>query len=663
MNISSRQNSILKTAAPSKAKLDNREFFKNQFGDDFIRNPSKTFALADQYHDKFKLDPQYQRNLQGLTSVNDVLSLSQEVKTPLSKKDQTLYDLKASFPALEKDIDKLGNSNIELQNYDIAIKFLTSTEQDAIDEIISSIDIYQNNKINLGKPLNSFPLLSDLRAYLDDKLSDNKDLYLSKIKDQAVDPKNVDYIYDSPNFLVVLPGTVMSSQHFADNTLWCTGYIKDNMFAHYSSKNIYLYYVITKRDSPRFKSSESKRKMSLGYVKRDGKPILLEDQHATVDSDNHVIRLPDIQNYLGNEANAIISSINADLNGRENTKFEEILKNLSPEEFILTAKTSNIDKALLKSIIEKCENPKTKELAAKNYAEKEPRSFLENFADKYPAYEDITAKNYAENDPYSFLKYFADKYPAYKDIAAKNCAEKSPANFLLDFADKYPAYADIAAKDLAEKDPGYFLLEFADKYPKYADIAAKDYAEKHPDYFLQYFADKYPVYVDIAAKNLAENYQYGFLLDFADKYPAYADIAAKNLAEQYPSDFLQNFANKYPAYADLAAENLAEKEPGYFLQNFANKYPAYADIAAKNLAEKHPDYFLRNFADKYPTYADIAAKNLAEQYPSDFLANYADKYPQYVEKARRLLLLANASTKHNARLIKLANALMMIGLL
>ena len=254
----------------------------------------------------------------------------------------------------------------------------------------------------------------------------------------------------------------------------------------------------------------------------------------------------------------------------------------------------------------------------------------------------------------------------------KNAIEKlsklKPDTFLTIGAGLIPEFAqylNIAAKQSIKNNPKYFLQMFLGKYPQFSQepeliVAAKNYAEKHPDYFLWEFADKYPAYADIAAKNLAEKDPSSFLESFADKYPAYADIAAKNYAEKEPHYFLRNFADKYPAYNDIAAKDYAEKEPYYFLADLADKYPAYADIAAKNLAEKHPDYFLADLADKYPAYADIAAKNLAEQYPSSFLWDFAKTYPKYADLARRLL--ANASSAHNNRLIKLSKALSMLGL-
>ena len=226
-------------------------------------------------------------------------------------------------------------------------------EEDPMFEIIAAIKIWDRNKEDLA-PLAKFRSLSHLRGAIDGLGAASKSAYLYSIKNHALDPDNTDTIYDSNNFTVALSGTTMSSQWWAQGTVWCTSYLEGNMFEHYSGNGIYLYYLISKNDkaikeydklyndelrpvsrysrryAPR-RNAENLEKISIGYVKKDGKPILLTDQNATVDKANHNISEVEIRNYLGDEADDVFSAIERDLDGRDETKFEQIKRNTTPE--------------------------------------------------------------------------------------------------------------------------------------------------------------------------------------------------------------------------------------------------------------------------------------------------------------------------------------------
>jgi hypothetical protein len=105
----------------------------------------------------------------------------------------------------------------------------------------------------------------------------------------------------------------------------------------------------------------------------------------------------------------------------------------------------------------------------KDFAEKEPSSFLYKFIDKPWAklYIPIAAKSCAEKEHYHFLKYYINE-PWAKDYiptAAESCAEKNPYYFLKDFLNKHWAepYIDLAAKSYAKKYPRDFLDNFKNK--------------------------------------------------------------------------------------------------------------------------------------------------------------------------------------------------------
>lgn len=314
---------LFKEAMPSKQQEDNRKFFEQKFPNE---NINKTYAIADQYFKTFKDQPDFQKNLQEVTDFAEIIRLIQNNKeTLLTPKQQIIKELSKKHPDIDKEISILEKSNVEPQNYEWAVKIYMGPEQDAIEEIISSIEFYQKNKNDLAKDLQSFNKLSELRTYFDEVLASNKDYYFSKIKSHALDPKNTSVVYNSNNFVVVLSGTIQSSQYWAKGTTWCTSYLENNMFAHYSSKGIYLYYALTKEESEKFNQSNPLKKMCIGYIKKDGAPQLVTEQNATVDINNHNLKLNDIENYFGEESDSIFSNIMKDLARREDTKFNEII--------------------------------------------------------------------------------------------------------------------------------------------------------------------------------------------------------------------------------------------------------------------------------------------------------------------------------------------------
>jgi hypothetical protein len=332
--------SLLKLAGPSKAQEENRDFFANLFlsgeappapDESPDSRWNKLYAIADQYYKKFRNTPEFQNNLQGLRSIDEVIALirAEEVVDP---KQQAIKQLIRQYPDLSEELEGLSSSEVNPSYYNWVIKIRLNEEQDPMNEIIKAVLFYQRNAQNLEQPLESFNLLSELRAYFDDKLATNKEYYYSKIEPHAMDPKNTDFIYDSENFKVVLSGTIPSSQYWASGTTWCTSYLENNMFSRYSSKGIYLYYVITEPSSPIYEKGNPNRKMSIGFVKKDGEAQLLTQENATVDVNNHNISLESIKSYLGEEADAIVSSIYNDLDGREDTKFNEIIANTTVED-------------------------------------------------------------------------------------------------------------------------------------------------------------------------------------------------------------------------------------------------------------------------------------------------------------------------------------------
>lgn len=323
---------IYKLADISKAKTDNRNTFQAKFPDEKVQ---KVYAIADQYYDKFKDRPDFQTKIETFQSLNEVITYIKTNAVQKSPKENKIEEIKIKYPILDPEVDKLAKSNVMLEHYDWVMEMYYSPAEDPIEEIIQNVETYERNIAKLDRDLSEFTSLYELREYLDDNLSEDKAHYLNSIKDHAINPKNTAYVYDSDNFMVVLPGSTQASQFWAQGTTWCTSYIKDNYFYNYAgSRNIYLYYIITKTSSSLFERKDPRRKISVGLRKGEHEqPYILEGEHTTVDLENHEISEGDIKGYLGAESASVLDAIYSDAEKRNMTKYNENISTMTLEEF------------------------------------------------------------------------------------------------------------------------------------------------------------------------------------------------------------------------------------------------------------------------------------------------------------------------------------------
>ena len=664
---------FLKNAA-TKAQEDNREFFKKFFETDFISNQGKVFGIADAYYFKFRNEANFEaerdKRLSGLTSINDVSTrVLQAAPKELSPKEKKIseiaqrYEIDMSNPSSQGnstrvrqvDIKKIADSGLDPKYFDWIVKILDSDMVEPLDQIIASVKLYSKNTDKMDQPIESFSKLSELRDYLDDKLIGNKELYLQKVEPVAKSEKYNDVIYESENFIVVLPGTTASSQWWAQGTTWCTGYMAGNYFSYYSNSGNYLYYIITKQDSPVFSKSNPKRKICLGYKKiKEGKNIILELEEnknggTTVDLENHGLSKGEIISYLGGEGQGIISKIEQDVMSRNKNKFLELFDKIeTPEDVEALSKYNSFSEIgydnFFSNIIKNTKDPKVKEAAAKARAASFPGEFLRNDLKKYPQFEraamesvylefikdkespnpvgdydvpedffvnihkhpDIMDKMVHHASPVMYLKYFSEKYPDRKEEELKKASEWYPF-FILDSEDlteEYPEYEKMAVHVAARRDPKKYLKEYFGLYKSY-----------------------YPESKDIAISSMIENSPKEYLSQFSSKFPGSEAKAAKNLAEKDPIDFLESYWRAFPQYVGIAGEIFLKKSPVSFY-GFVDQNPSirgledYKREAAKIIAEKNPSFFMSKISFKYPEFTEIAAKILAETNPKEFFDYY-----------------------------------------
>ena len=439
---------LLKTAADSAPKQENRNVFLAVFPEE---KEQKVIAIADQYYDKFKNDLDFKENIENFRNLNEVINFiqSNSVKK-INPKQQLLKELAVKYPNFgNEEFKKLEKSNVELENMEWIVKiFTTSLEQDSIEEYISMVELYQKKKDLLDMDLNSFPALSELRSYLERKFGEDPEIYLKKIEKHALNSKNTDYIYESDNFIVVLSGTKESSQYWGKGTTWCTAIINseelaENMFSNYSSNGIYLYYILTKESSKFFKRQEPKRKISIGYSKKDGMPIFLTKEHTTVDVNNHELTKEQILDYLGPEGSNIINAIESDIINRKDTKFNEMLSNITPEEY--ADKISKLGeyeaKDFEKSI---ASNKNANPIILKNIADKiinqmaEARRNKKNFFTSYTCLDRLITNPKLPNGYFEKLFELADPTDKSYVTSKVKDLEESKLNTVINFLEKTP---------------------------------------------------------------------------------------------------------------------------------------------------------------------------------------------------------------------------------
>ena len=693
---------LLKEAAVSVEKQESRDRFIDLFP---AENANMMFSFSDQYYSAFRSN--FGSNGEYLQSINqfegkpkeEILAAIRNKGEKKDPKDLETYKAKMAYPQLkdpryDKDLEALRKSEVNPKYYSWVFKILFNEEADPIEEIVKSALFYQRNPEQLELPLESFSLLSELRAYFDKELLGNKEYYYSKIEEHALNPKYTDTIYNSDNFITVLSGTTQSSQYWARGTTWCTSYLEGNMFAGYSSNNVYLYYVITKQDSEFFKKSNPMRKISIGFTKKDGEVHLLTEENATVNADNHSLSLEEIKEYLGPEAASLISSIYSDLNKRDDTKFQKIMNEITPEELNEQIKLMEEGRSssLLISIIK---NEKTrldtKRAAAKNLAETDPGNFFIYKIHRHDAYKDITrslSEKIAREFPGTFFIYELDKIDFLKDLtglAAENLAEKNPNRFFHHNLHKIDAFEDLtilAAKNLAKIDSDMFFRYYLHEYPIHKE-SAKTAAISLAKYnYLNYFKKELhrnPVYKEstkIAAENYARKDSSLFLRNFDPKlYPHAAKVAARAVVKINPhiffesdvdllgrkplsentKDFLQK--NCQEEIRDAALEALRGPDVGLHLRgpylalavklNIHKIYPKEAKKSALKLIEERPYQFFRNkLYETFPEEAKIAAEKIINNDPYIFggTKHSPEEVYSYLEQeAKRNYRLASLS--------------------
>jgi hypothetical protein len=441
--------------------------------------------------------------------------------------------------------------------------------------------------------------------------------------------KNSDVIYNDSRFLVVLPGTPQASQYFGQGTQWCTSAKNNNQFVNYSSRGIYLYYIIDKENQ-----GDELSKIAWVMTKGDGSPRVAQ----IFNTSDHGITESKVQDYLGDEFSLIISAINNDISKRSDTKWKKIMATMGPEEFKqnLDAIDDNKKLEVAIKILEANNNPETRKAGVdyimptvKKLIEQGDPSFFSYKLHKMPEFQDlarIAAERLVEQDNEAFIYYDLHKMPEFQDlarIAAEKFADRGMPGFLHYNLHEIPEFKDltrIMAENLAEQDSNDFFRYNLHEIPEFKDltrIAAKNLVERGDEDFFRYNLHEIPEFKDltrIAAKNLAEQGKPDFFRYSLHEIPEFQDlirIAAEKLAERGNPDFFRYNIHEIPELQDLtriAAEKVVEQNSNNFFYHKLHEIPELQDlayIAAKELAEPGDSNFFRYNLHKIPKYKEI----------------------------------------------------------
>ena len=476
--------------------------------------------------------------------------------------------------------------------------------------------------------------------------------------------ENSDVIFEDENYLVVLPGTEQASKYFGSGTQWCTAAEKDNMFVTYSSNNVYLYYILNKENDDKHAYVIAKYDNSIQLEIRD---------IADVE-----ISKADLSKALGEYYDKIIPAINRDNEGREETKFEEILTKIGPEDLKLNLDAVDADHSkveLLNNVDNKTEREDTKKFIAAELFSIAKRIigsesdnlyiiFDYNLNNRFPDLEYSAAQIASKRGYTEFFDYsLYEKYPELEMAAAKKLAENDNFSFTTrKLHRRYPDLGKMVAEKMADSvDDYFFSCNFHEMYPDLERKLAESAADLGRDkvFFKYSLEKKYPDLERKLAEKLINGRASSFFYHGLDR--TYPDLIGKEHAERvarYSSRIFFEYGlyKKYPELERLSVEALVEDEDFKTFLDFSflgRKYPELERKMAETFVSRDDaHFFYANFDKKYPGLERQLAEQWAQKSNSDFINfDLGRKYPDLKKVYMKVAI------DINDRLIRLGNKL------
>lgn len=669
-------------AAEDKTYNELLEIFKVKFPNE---NVNKIHSFARQYQLAFQGQPdEYLDNLEGVNNLNEVLQIIKNRGRDIgSKKDRAIIELKQKYPNHLSEIEELTDTSTKIEYYPWILSVLNT--KDTLKDIVKLVFFYDKN--NLKKDIKLFTTSHDLRAYLDKELLKpvgnndvvDKDYLVYKNEPQAKNPRYTDFIYNSENFIVVLPGTVPSSQYWASGTVWCTGWARGNLFESYSaSERLFLFYIITKNPEI-FKDDKAKKKISVGYrIGSNKKPIFITNMNASVDSGNNNLNLKTIEKYLGNESSNIFNAINLRMISNPLPKYTEFVNNLNVEEYKKQLEyLSREDIIKLNNRLENRPNlsPELSEEVLKSYAKLSPFEFLSENREEFIALRkdenvlDTAFENLAEIDPsllfnenildsFGSKKYYRDDIWLDKFINALKVTSPDILEVVRNNVNLSYTYnknlgklneklrnqdLDVEFEDsMVEVKPDIFLSRFkydeklTVKNNERIKVAIKNYSEKNPLGFLgEYYYLSHNEYNKIIHNFIIQNLSSEIFDSTANKIISTDPFKIIELDYSYSHQYsINNGLEARVGWIEKAFISLVEKKQyeTYCKSIFGPYHAAYAELRS---------------SPKMLPYNLTAVKGLLDIDAYSYFSMKIYEYPEYEKFIKEAFLKAHKQTPEN----------------
>ncbi len=198
------------------------------------------------------------------------------------------------YPNLEVNEAKWVRKQLALPEHEPEEEIL-----DLAEEFLRKKD-YLKGQIGRTPDINQFKTSPELRAFLIQYATS------LRIIDPVKAAAEATVVYDSPNWLVVMPETLQSSIHYGKNTTWCTARTDgSNLFYNYVARrhdDIMLYYMLNKHVS-----EGPLQKLSLGVI--NGTPAYQGHGGVSVDADNGGVDEARFRQILGPEFGPVFSAV------------------------------------------------------------------------------------------------------------------------------------------------------------------------------------------------------------------------------------------------------------------------------------------------------------------------------------------------------------------
>jgi len=380
-----------------------------------------------------------------------------------------------------------------------------------------------------------------------------------------------DIIFENENYLVVLPGTESASKYWGSGTRWCTAADSNNQFLNYSSHGVYLYYILDKLGDRKDVYS----KVAISITKTNGvispNPVvnLADDSRSSVDALRSGLR-------AGEDFAKIKSAIWSDAGGREETKWEEMIADLTPED--LKANLAGAGNAKGKVLyrlahkIDKIKDAQTREIIA---SECSPDSYFEFGLYLNPEYKKFFASKAKRLDGVEFFGYELNKSPELKGAMTG------------------AAYRELIEEMALDVDSVDFFALGLDSASGVSSVVTE---QKQEDF------DRFPWSSHDKLKQYEDD---RFLQDKIYKYPAFKSFYS------IPDDiyFEEKLFND-PKLKDKAAEKLERLEPSlffaYYFEHGLSGIPGIQSILLNKASELSPFLFFKSGVYKILESEDIA---------------------------------------------------------